>query len=130
FSFRGDEIGKLLELIRNIQSVNLDSPSPMNISDEDLNKIRLSNSQAKSMLHKNPELLAEVIRSELTTEDIVAVGYRKKQFEVYEKLLEDLDYFNDLKVRKKTTNEGLWQKYFEKNPWIFGYGLGYIFLSG
>ena len=23
----------------------------------------------------------------------------------------------------------MWQKYFEKNPWIFGYGLGYIFLS-
>jgi len=130
FSFVGDEIGKLLEFIRNIQSVNLDSPSRINITDEDLSKIVLSNSQAINILHENQELFAEVIRSEVTTEDIVAVGYRKKQLDVYEKLLNDIKYFSELKEKKKTTNEGLWQKYFEKNPWVFGYGLGYIFLTG
>lgn len=71
-----------------------------------------------------------MLRSEITTEDIIAVGYRKKQLDVYEKLLNNPEYFNELKEKKKTTNEGLWQKYFEKNPWVFGYGLGYIFLSG
>ena len=130
FSFFGEEIGKLLEFIRNIQSVNLDSSSRINITDEELNRIVLSNSQAKSILHENQELFAEVLRSEVTTEDIVAVGYRKKQLDVYEKLLNDSIFFNDLKERKRTTNEGLWQKYFEKSPWVFGYGLGYIFLSG
>lgn len=130
FSFVGDEIGKLLEFIRNIQSVNLGSPSRINITDEELNRIVLSNSQARSILHENQELFAEVLRSEITTEDIVAVGYRKKQLDVYEKLLNDSKYFDELKEKKKTTNEGLWQKYFEKNPWVFGYGLGYIFLSG
>ena len=130
FSFIGDEIGKLLEFIRNIQSVNLDSPSRVNISDEELNRIVLSDKQAKSLLHDNQELFAEVLRSEVTTEDLVAVGYRKKQLDVYEKLLNDQNYFDSLKEKKKCTNEGLWQKYFEKNPWVFGYGLGYIFLSG
>jgi hypothetical protein len=129
FSFVGEEIGKLLEFIHNIQSVNLDSPSRINISDEDLNRIVLSNKQAKSLLHENQELFAEVLRSEVTTEDIIAVGYRKKQLDVYEKLLNDQNYFDSLKEKKQCTNEGLWQKYFEKNPWVFGYGLGYIFLS-
>lgn len=130
FSFVGEEINKLREFIRNIQLVNLDSPSRINITDGDLNKIILSNSQAKKILHENQELFTEVLRSEITTEDIVAVGYRKKQLDVYERLLNDSQYFSELKEKKKTTNEGLWQKYFEKNPWIFGYGLGYIFLSG
>jgi hypothetical protein len=130
FSFVGEEIGKLLEFIRNIQLVNLDGPSRVNITDEDLSGVILSNSQAKNILHENQELFAEVLRSEVTTEDIVAVGYRKKQLDVYEKLLNDSEYFSDLKERKRTTNEGLWQKYFEKNQWVFGYGLGYIFLSG
>ncbi len=130
FSFVGDEIGKLLEFIRNIQSVNLDHPSRICITDEALNKIILSNSQARNILHGNQELFAEVLRSEITTEDIVAVGYRKKQLDVYEKLLNDVAYFNEIKEKKKATNEALWQKYFEKNPWIFGYGLGYIFLTG
>ncbi len=130
FSFVGEEIGKLLEFIRNIQSINLDSPSRINITDEELSRLVLSNSQAKSILQENQELFTEVLRSEITTEDIVAVGYRKKQLDVYEKLLNDSIFFNDLKEKKRTTNEGLWQKYFEKNPWVFGYGLGYIFLSG
>jgi len=95
-----------------------------------LNRIILSESQAKRIIHENQELLSEILSSEVTKEDIVAVGYRKKQLDVYEKLLSDSIYFDDLKVKKNATNEGLWQKYFEKNPWIFGYGLGYVFLSG
>ncbi|MCK5345822.1 MAG: DUF4263 domain-containing protein [Candidatus Heimdallarchaeota archaeon] len=129
FSFVGEEIGKLLEFIRNIQSVNLDSPSRVNINDDELNRIVLSDKQARSLLHENQELFAEVLRSEVTTEDLIAVGYRKKQLDVYEKLLTDQDYFDALKEKKKCNNEGLWQKYYEKNPWVFGYGLGYIFLS-
>ena len=129
FSFIGDEIGKLLEFIQNIQSVNLDNPSRVNISDEELNRIVLNDKQAKSLFHENQELFAEVLKSEITTEDLIAVGYRKKQLDVYEKLLSDQSYFESIKSKKNTTNEGLWQKYFEKNPWVFGYGLGYIFLS-
>ncbi len=129
FAFIGEEIGKLLEFIRNIQNVNLDSPARVNISDEELNKIVLSDLQAKSLIHENQELFAELMRSEVTTEDLVAVGYRKKQLDVYNNLLDSPDYFNSLKAKKECSNEGLWQKYFEKNPWVFGYGLGYIFLS-
>ena len=129
FSFVGDEIGKLLEFIRNIQSVNLDNPSRVNISDEELNRIVLNDKQAKSLLHKNQELFAEALKSEVTTEDLIAIGYRKKQLDVYEKLLSDQGYFDSIKSKKNTTTEGLWQKYFEKNPWLFGYGLGYIFLA-
>ncbi|MBA2058262.1 DUF4263 domain-containing protein [Psychrobacter cryohalolentis] len=130
FSFVNEEIGKLLEFIHNIQSVNLDRSSPMNIKDEELKKIILSDSQAKKIIQENHELFTEVLRSEVTKEDIISVGFRKKQLEWYEKLLNDSKWFEEIKDRKKTTNEGLWQYYFEKNPWIFGYGLGYIFIEG
>lgn len=130
FSFVNEEIGKLLEFIHNIQSVNLDRSSPMNIKDEELKKIILSDSQAKKIIQENQELLTEVLRSEVTKEDIISVGFRKKQLEWYAKLLNDPKWFEVIKDRKKTTNEGLWQYYFEKNPWIFGYGLGYIFIEG
>lgn len=130
FSFVGDEIGKLVEFIRNIQSINFTHNGSVNITDEELNKIVLSNSQAKSLLQDNHELFAEVLRSEVTTRDIVSVGYRKKQIGVFKRLLSDDQYFLKLKTQKKTKDEGLWQKYFEKNEWIFGYGLGYLFLSG
>lgn len=100
FSFVGEEISKLIEFIQNIQSINLEHPSSFDIKDEDFKKIVLSNSQAKSMLHENQALFAEVLRSEITTEDIVAVGYRKKQLEVFQRLLNDSCYFNELKSKK------------------------------
>jgi hypothetical protein len=130
FSFVGDEIGKLVEFIRNIQSINFTHRGSVNITDEELNRIVLSDSQAKSLLEDNHELFTEVLRSEVTTKDLVSVGYRKKQIEVFKRLLNDVQYFSKLKDQKKTKDEGLWQKYFEKNEWIFGYGLGYLFLSG
>jgi hypothetical protein len=130
FSFVGDEIGKLVEFIRNIQSINFTHRGSVNITDEELNRIVLSDSQVKSLLEDNHELLTEVLRAEVTTKDLVSIGYRKKQIEVFKRLLNDAQYFSRLKDQKKTKDEGLWQKYFEKNEWIFGYGLGYIFLTG
>lgn len=130
FSFVGDEISKILEFIRNIQSVQLASGSRVNITDEELNRIVLSDNQARNLLHENQKLFAEVIKSEITTEDVVAVGYRKKQLEIFGRLLEDESYFQSLMERANCSKESLWQRYFEKNPWVFGYGLGYVFLTG
>ena len=129
FSFVGEEIGRFCEFLANIQSVDFKTRAKVNISDEELRKIALTTHQAKTFVTENQELFAEVLKSEVTTEDLIAVGFRKKQLSVYENLLSNKIYFDDLKKKKNCTNEGLWQKYFEKNPWVFGYGLGYIFLS-
>lgn len=129
FSFVGEEIGRFCEFLANIQSVDFKNRSKVNITDEELRRIALSSHQAKAFLVENQELFAEALKSEVTTEDLVAVGFRKKQLGVYGNLLDDLSYFEDLKQKKNCSSEALWQKYFEKNPWVFGYGLGYIFLS-
>jgi hypothetical protein len=129
FSFIGEEIGTLLEFVKNIQLAKLESTGPINITDEELKSLRVSDTQARSLFYENQEIFSELLRSEITKEDIVTVGYRKRQLSIYEKLMSDKGYFEELKIKKGCTNEGLWQKYFEKNPWLFGYGLGYVFLS-
>lgn len=129
FSFIGDEIPKLIEFINNILSVKFKNNRAINITDEELRNIALSNNQAKLLVKENEEIFSEVIKSEITKEDIVAIGYRKKQLDTFKNLLANPDYFSEIKKRKETTTEGLWQKYFEKNKWIFGYGLSYLFLS-
>lgn len=130
FSFVGEEIGKFCEFLANIQSIDFSNRAKINISDEELRKIALTTHQARHFVSDNPELFVEILKNEVTTEDLVAVGYRKKQLQVFEKLLDDQAYFKSKLDRKNITNEKLWQRYFEKNSWIFGYGLGYIFLSG
>ena len=129
FAFIGDEIGKLIEFLNHIQSVPLKNSGPLKITDEDLCRVVLSNVQAQALFQDNQELFAEVIRSAVTKEDVVSVGYRKRQLLVFQQLLENDEYFNTVKAQKQCNNEAVWQKFFEKNPWIFGYGLSYIQLS-
>jgi|KBSMisStandDraft_5_1062788.scaffolds.fasta_scaffold123490_2 hypothetical protein len=129
FAFVGDEIGKLVEFLNHIQAMPLKSGGPLKITDEDLSRVVLSSIQARTIFQDNQELFAEVVRSEITKEDVVAVGYRKRQLQAFERLLEDPEYFENVKTQKQCSNEAVWQQYFERNPWIFGYGLSYIQLS-
>ncbi len=78
----------------------------------------VSPEQARKLISENQNLILEAVKSEVTTSDIVAIGYRKKQLERYRNLLSDPE-----------TDEAVWQAFFEENVWIFGYGLTYLFLS-
>lgn len=128
FSFIRDEIPKLLEFIRNIQRVHLKDPSKLNITDSDLNQIILNSVQARQVFNDHEEEFLTLAQNETLTRDLIAVGYRRAQLEYFEKLLSDKDYFAR-EVADKTP-EAIWQAFFEKNKWIFGYGLSYIFLDG
>ena len=129
FSFIGPEIEKLLEFIQNILSVKFKNGRAVNITDENLRKLAISSNQARMLLQENEEIFSEIIKSQITKEDIVAIGYRKKQLTVFKDLLFKPEYFQEIRKIKNTTKEGLWQKFFEKNKWIFGYGLSFLLLS-
>jgi hypothetical protein len=129
FAFIGDEIVKLIEFLNHIQAMPLDGRGPVKITDEDLRRVALSSAQAQAIFRDNQDMFAEVVRSEITREDVVSVAYRKRQLQFFKRLMEDPSYFDEVADKKQCKAEGVWQKFFEKNPWIFGYGLSYIQLS-
>ena len=130
FSFIGDEITKLFNFIRDVQTMRFGSERYQRLNDEDISHIELTDTQATSFFQKNPELFTSIIQSQMTTKDVVAFGYRKKQLDVFVTLLNDGEFFEQAVRVKNCGKEAIWQHFFEKNPWIFGYGLGYVFLSG
>lgn len=129
FSFRPSEIDQLIEFIDNIRAIDLENRGAVNISDDDLRKLILSGNQARSLVRENEDLFAEIAKSEITKHDIIAVGYRKKQLKVFERLLSEDGYFDGAMAKLGVTPEALWQRFFEKNSWIFGHGLSYHYLS-
>ncbi len=129
FAFVDDEITKLYKFIKDVQTMRFGSQRYQKLSDEDIEHIDLSDEQASKLVEKNYELFLKVMSSNITKEDITAIGYRKKQLEYYKKFLNDSNYFESVKKKYNYKNEQVWQTYFEKNQWIFGYGLGYLFLS-
>jgi hypothetical protein len=130
FSFIGPEISTLVDFINNIHYAQITGSGPINITDEDLQRLRVSDNQARNLYKDNQEIFEAILKSEITKEDIVTVGYRKKQLEIFNKLIIDNNYFDKIREKFSCSNEALWQKYFEKNKWVFGYGLSYVFLSG
>jgi hypothetical protein len=66
----------------------------------------------------------------LSQGDIIWVGYKKDQLEIFRKLLDDEDFFSEYKNQNSPkSDEWVWQFFFEQNKWIFWYGLNYIWLE-
>ena len=129
FHFIGSEITKLFNFIRDVQTMEFGTDRYQRLNDEEINHIELTPAQAEQFLQKNPDLFSSIIQSQVTTKDIISFGYRKKQLEYFDKLLHDKNFWESELKRTGKAKEALWQSFFEANPWIFGYGLGYIFLS-
>ncbi len=129
FTFRDDEIPRLLGFLANIVNVRFDGAKGLNINDDGLQAVLLKKQDAETILsgETDLELVARIAESQITEREIVALGYRRKQLEHFDRLLRDRAYFDQLAYKK--TPEAVWQAFFEANSWIFGHGLSYIFMD-
>ena len=107
------------ELIKFLQTFsNIEAPTTKFsvISEEEQDIIR-------SIQKRSPESIVEIgkkllISSTLTQKDINSL------LKIKEKLIEF-----EASLMSKEDNEAWWQKFFEENKWIFGYGLNYEILK-
>jgi Domain of unknown function (DUF4263) len=129
FSFVGSEIDTFISFVAGVKAVPMDGAAKFHLSDEVLRDIVLDQGQARRIFAKNPELFLRLAQQEDVTRDLVAVGYRRKQLQRFERLLHEPGYFISEQERLECGPEAVWQKFFEANTWIFGYGLTYQFLS-
>ncbi|MBD0845111.1 hypothetical protein PB70LOC_01970 [Pectobacterium versatile] len=63
--------------------------------------------------------LQHVISNRLTNDDINTILGRKDALTEYQQMYENPDRYNEID----------WQRFFERNEWVFGYGLRYRYLS-
>ncbi|NCS88957.1 MAG: DUF4263 domain-containing protein [Ignavibacteria bacterium CG_4_9_14_3_um_filter_36_18] len=133
FSFIGDEIGKLYNFIRNIALLPIKGKESGKFDDKYLDEIILTNEQITKVFLQHPELvstISEFLKNDINQKDLIALGHRKEQLKKFDNLLHDEKFFQNEKAELKARNdESVWQKFFEANTWILGYGLNYIFNS-
>ena len=130
FTFRGEAIDKLYNLLRFIKYMRLENEEKEKLDDHILEDLLIEAEDKKRYFLEHWDLVKEIAENDITRSEIVALAYRRKQLEIFENLLNDDDFFN-AKAREwnKRGKEAVWQYFFERNPWIFGYGLNYIFTS-
>ena len=127
FSFIGNEILELRNFIDSIILLNFPDEYKTKIESADLLKI-------KKIFSENPDisLIEQVLKNNVTDKDIIALGYRKNQLEIFRKMLEEnhlAEYKREVIKNTQIKDELAWQYFFNKNPWIFGYGLDYRFMG-
>lgn len=118
--FYGKQITRLIDFLDNIRRLEIPGPAKFSPNESDLRLVHMPDSAALKLLEDRPDLVAEFARSRITTEDVVALGFRREQ----------LNTFSEMLDRGAELSEDDWQKFFERNQWIFGYGLSYIFTTG
>jgi hypothetical protein len=134
-SFHSSEVERLYFFLKSIKEVEFPNESTFNIKDSELSKMLLNKEQTFKLIKDNLDILQDALNNNITKKDLINFGYRKNQLEIFDKLLNEAEYFQSYKDKiqnetgKGITNEGVWQKFFENNTWILGYGLDYIFNS-
>lgn len=85
----------------------------------------------KTLLSKKggAELVEALINEGIiSSKDIVNTAFRKRGLQIFSDLKNNSDYWKTYAKEnglKKYSEEKVWQYFFEKNQWIFGYGLDY-----
>ncbi len=128
FSFRGNEIKLLMKFLNNVTALPVKDKHSSKFNINEIEEKSISEQEILNFLEINPEIINEIIKKNITKEEIVNLGYRKQQLKIFEKLLNDKSFFHQRKKELGVNgSEAVWQDFFEKNTWIFGYGLDYVF---
>jgi len=130
FSFWGAQIPRLLKFFDSVRTMVLPSAEAFPFTDFDFDRLKLTEDQLRQVLRGNPELVAQLVSSDLTIGDVQALAFRREQLKIFERLLTDADFFQSEIMRPRVQRgEDVWQRYFEANKWIFGFGLSLVVLG-
>jgi Domain of unknown function (DUF4263) len=130
FTFLGREIEALLEFMAGVKTIDFGGGGKGKLSRDAVRTVVLDAAQAHQIFSSNQDLFVALAESEDLQRDLVAVGYRRRQLDRFEQMLNDPRAFAAEQAHYGRTPEATWQAFFEENTWIFGYGLTYQFLSG
>lgn len=130
FTFLGREIEALLEFMAGVKTIDFGGDGKGKLSRDAVRTVVLDAVQAHQIFSTNQDLFVALAEREDLQRDLVAVGYRRRQLDRFERMLNDPSAFSAEQAHYCKTPEATWQAFFEENTWIFGYGLTYQFLSG
>lgn len=129
--FNFAQLKEFLRFISEIDLKGITSRRLKILDDQELDSDSIRS--VKTLLSKDggAELVETLINEGfVSSKDIVNTSFRKRGVQIFKSLKDNPDYWKtyaDENGLKKNSEEKVWQYFFEKNQWIFGYGLDYRF---
>jgi hypothetical protein len=116
FTFIGEEIYRLVNFVLNTPFLPISGEKSQQFTDDYLKTHIINREQAIRLLSQYPDIINEITKGNVSSSDITEISKRKESLKEFSEMLSNGD-----------TSEGDWQRFFQANTWIFGYGLSFIF---
>lgn len=123
FTFRGDEFQRLLAFLDRIEFVDLSNEDRFDIEDisTGLGRKAIIDAADRGIVERiramggdDREAFLRALQGSLSTEEVNILLGRRQSLEAF-----------DRQIGNGTWTEREWQDFFEREPWVFGYGLDY-----
>lgn len=124
-----EQFWRLIDFLRQFTGIDLPADEFRVVEHDGAELVRLLKGQDKDAVIS---AVQATVGGSLTEADISLLANRRGQLSEFRRLLEEPDFFEESRAaltkaagaNKKA--EAVWQEFFERNPWIFGYGLSLI----
>ncbi|MEX0791137.1 MAG: Shedu immune nuclease family protein [Actinomycetota bacterium] len=127
----GEELRRLLALFRHLEHIPAEGERTTRVDDQLLAEILENPPALVALYERNPNAFRSLITLDKHASDVVATAHRREQVARFRELLENRSSFEDEVSRHpKGSTEGVWQTFFEQNPWMLGVSLtGHLLTS-
>lgn len=129
FPLYGREIDELLTFIKTCETMIFLDEHGGKLPDRAHVQSSLDRRQIAKVLIEDPTLLRAVLETDVQAQEIYSLTRRKKELAYFKQMLDDEDFRESEKRACHGRMEDAWQAFFEKNTWIFGYGLSYVAMN-
>lgn len=114
---------KLIDLIRNLDSIPVTGEKTSRVDDDVLNHIIADQSELHRLYQRDPEALQALVETETSAAEIKELKNRRDVVDTMQSWLDDHEAFVEAKNAAGGA-EKAWQNLLEANPWVLGVGLG------
>jgi hypothetical protein len=115
---------RLIDLVETVKHAPVEGGETTRIDDQTLREFFADPDAVAQLYERDPVRFRELIRSDASADDVVALAHRRRVVQRFRELLTDADAFDAALAETGTgRREDVWQRFLEKNPWILGVSL-------
>lgn len=118
-----DQSSRLIDLVKALDSIPADGDESVRVDDQLLRDVFSDPDALGRAYTQDPERFKELIRTDATAQDVIALQRRRDVVETMRLWLAD-DFAFDAESMDAGGPEKAWQRLLEANPWVLGVGLG------
>jgi hypothetical protein len=117
---RGD-IERFFQLVDIVREIQPDGGETVRLDDGIIRDILASPETLDALYRREPEKFRSLIENDVSAGDVIALASRRDAVNKFGRMLSDDQYFDSLIASEGSGKpEGVWQNFFESNPWILG----------